>query len=94
MANCYFAKPHGRQHCYIPFLYVIDFKGALNFGEAQLFAWIVAWRSSLCRKMNCANSNKATPLLQGDVERDVRVITTESNLMAMRSFGFSGIGEL
>ncbi len=23
------------QHCYIPFLYVIDFKGALNFGEVQ-----------------------------------------------------------
>jgi hypothetical protein len=22
--------------CYIPFLYVIDFKGALDFGEAQL----------------------------------------------------------
>jgi len=35
MANCYFAKPHGMQHCYIPFLYVIDFKGALDFGEAQ-----------------------------------------------------------
>jgi hypothetical protein len=35
MANCYFAKPHGMQHCYIPFLYVIDFKSALNFGEAQ-----------------------------------------------------------
>jgi hypothetical protein len=34
MANCYFAKPHGMQHCYIPFLYVIGFKGALNFGEA------------------------------------------------------------
>jgi hypothetical protein len=34
MANCYFAKPRGMQHCYIPFLYVIDFKGALNFGEA------------------------------------------------------------
>ena len=33
MANCYFAKPHG-MHCYIPFLHVIDFKGALNFGEA------------------------------------------------------------
>jgi hypothetical protein len=37
MANCYFAKPHGMQHCYIPFLYVIDFKGALNFGEAQVY---------------------------------------------------------
>ena len=36
MANCYIAKPHGIQHCYIPFLYVIDFKGALDFGEAQL----------------------------------------------------------
>ena len=36
MANCYFAKPHGVQHCYIPFLYVIDFKGALNFGEAPV----------------------------------------------------------
>jgi hypothetical protein len=36
MANYYFAKPHGMQHCYIPFLYVIDFKGALNFGEAQI----------------------------------------------------------
>jgi hypothetical protein len=35
MANCYFAKPHGMQHCYIPFLYVIDFKGALDFGEAH-----------------------------------------------------------
>src|SRR5260370_3411469 len=35
MANCYFAKPHGMQHCYIPFLYVIDFKGAPDFGEAQ-----------------------------------------------------------
>jgi hypothetical protein len=34
MANCYFAKPNGMQHCYIPFLYVIDFNGALNFGEA------------------------------------------------------------
>jgi len=40
MANCYFAKPHGMQHCYIPFLYVIDFKGALDFGEAQPFASI------------------------------------------------------
>ena len=36
MANCYFAKPDGMQHCYIPFLYVIDFKGALSFDEAQL----------------------------------------------------------
>jgi hypothetical protein len=36
MANCYFAKPHGMQHCYIPFLYVIDFKRALGFGEAQV----------------------------------------------------------
>ena len=35
MANCYFAKPDGMQHCYIPFLYVIDFKGALSFDEAQ-----------------------------------------------------------
>jgi hypothetical protein len=38
MANCYFANPHGTQHCYIPFLYVIDFKGAVNFGEAQVHA--------------------------------------------------------
>jgi hypothetical protein len=37
MANYYFAEPHGMQHCYIPFLYVIDFKGALNFGETQLY---------------------------------------------------------
>ena len=37
MANCYFAKPDGMQHCYIPFLYVIDFKGALSFDEAQEF---------------------------------------------------------
>jgi hypothetical protein len=37
MANCYFAKPHGMQHCYIPFLYVIDLKRALNFGEAQRY---------------------------------------------------------
>jgi hypothetical protein len=36
MANCYFAKPHGMQHCYIPFLYVVDLKRALNFGEVQL----------------------------------------------------------
>jgi hypothetical protein len=35
MANCYFAKPHGVKHCYIPFLMFIDFKRALNFGEAQ-----------------------------------------------------------
>jgi hypothetical protein len=35
MANCYFAKPHGMQHCYIPFLYVIDCKRALSFAEAQ-----------------------------------------------------------
>jgi hypothetical protein len=31
MANCYFAKPDGMQHFYIPFLYAIDFKGALSF---------------------------------------------------------------
>jgi hypothetical protein len=36
MANCYFAKPDGMQHCCIPFLYVIDFKGAVSFGEAQV----------------------------------------------------------
>ena len=36
MANCYFAKPDGMQHCYIPFLYVIDFKGAFSFDEAQV----------------------------------------------------------
>jgi hypothetical protein len=35
MANCYFAKPHGRLHSYIAFLYVIDFKSAFNCGEAQ-----------------------------------------------------------
>jgi len=40
MANCYFAKLHGMQHCYIPFLYVIDFKGALDFGEAQPAQWV------------------------------------------------------
>jgi hypothetical protein len=34
MANCYFAKSHGMPQCYIPFLYVIDFKRALSFGEA------------------------------------------------------------
>ena len=34
MANCYFAKPDDMPHCYIPFLYVIDFKGALSFDEA------------------------------------------------------------
>jgi hypothetical protein len=35
MANCYFAKPHGMQHCYMPFLYAIDFKSACNCGEAE-----------------------------------------------------------
>jgi hypothetical protein len=38
MANCYFAKPHGMQHCCIPFLYVIDFKSVFNFGKAHLGA--------------------------------------------------------
>jgi len=28
------------------------------------------------------------------MERNIRVITPESNLMTMRNFGFSGIGEL
>jgi len=46
-----------------------------QIGPRLLSAWIVAWRSSLCRKMNSANSNKATPLLHGDVERNLRVIT-------------------
>ena len=38
MANCHFVKPHGMQHCYMlhPFLYVIDSKRALSFGEAQV----------------------------------------------------------
>jgi hypothetical protein len=36
MTNFYFAKPHGMQHCYIRFLYAIDFKGVLSFGEAQV----------------------------------------------------------
>ena len=35
-----------------------------------------------------SNSNKATPLLQGDVGRNLHVITTESNLMAMRRLAF------
>ena len=35
LANCYFAKPHGMQHCYVRFFYVIDSKRALGFGEAQ-----------------------------------------------------------
>jgi hypothetical protein len=49
MANCYFAKLHGMQHCYIPFLYVIDFKGALDFGEAQDYFRVAAiHQKSLC----------------------------------------------
>jgi hypothetical protein len=33
----------------------------------------------------CANLRKAIPLRQGDVERNLRVIRTESNLMGMRA---------
>jgi hypothetical protein len=36
MANCYFAEPHGHETLLHPFLYVIDFKRALSFGEAQV----------------------------------------------------------
>jgi hypothetical protein len=35
MANCYFAKPHGMQPLLHPFLYVIDSKRALSFGETR-----------------------------------------------------------
>ena len=60
--------------------YKILISPSCGYFPRSLSAWIVAWRSSLCRKLNCANSNKATLLLQGDVERNLRVITTESNL--------------
>jgi hypothetical protein len=33
MANCYFIKPKGMQHCYIPF-FMLLISRALNFGEA------------------------------------------------------------
>jgi hypothetical protein len=29
MANCYFAKPHGMQHCYIPFFMLLIPNGLL-----------------------------------------------------------------
>ena len=45
-------------------------------------------------KPTCANSNKATPLVQGDVERNLDDIATESSRIAMRSTGFSGSGGL
>jgi hypothetical protein len=37
MANCYFAKPHGMQHCYIPFLYAFDFKSAFKLWRGAAF---------------------------------------------------------
>jgi hypothetical protein len=36
MANCYFAGATWHKTLLHPFLYVIDFKRALSFGEAQL----------------------------------------------------------
>ena len=36
-----FRQPHGMQHCYIPFLCVIDFTSAFNCGEAQGASWRV-----------------------------------------------------
>jgi hypothetical protein len=38
LANCNFAKPQGMSQCYIPSLYVVHFKGALNSDEAQLMS--------------------------------------------------------
>ena len=53
-------EPHGIEHCYIPFLYVIDFKGALNFGEAQRTLGL-AWGIKLPRSSQAKTNQLVVP---------------------------------
>jgi hypothetical protein len=52
----------------------IHFSGLKNIDKSvvwvfpELVVWIVAPRNLLCRKPNCANLEKTTPLQQGSLE--------------------------
>jgi Thiazole biosynthesis protein ThiG len=63
MANCYFAKPHGMQHCYIPFLstfpHRLNSKGLSQKRRSFLMKQKSDWkRITLLRKTSCKKEIK------------------------------------